>query len=102
MKKFISLLLIATLLITGGTMVSANSLKTFSVKQVDFESSTMVEDVNPDALPAVAAAGFVAGVAYKLGTKATGWAWDKVAGRWPPKEKEITSEYIEELEIIFD
>ncbi|WP_217585889.1 hypothetical protein [Lentibacillus saliphilus] len=99
MKRAFIAVLIASLLITGGTIVSADATKSFNVEQANFETSTKVEEVNPEAVPAVVGVAFAAGVAYKLGTKAAGWAWDKVAGRWEMPQQH---EYSTELDVIFD
>lgn len=61
-----------------------NHTETFAVAMTDGAQADVVNDemAQPQALPAVAAAGFVGGAASYAGKKAAEWGWNKVTGRW--------------------
>lgn len=84
--------------IGGGTFASAHSTNGVEVAETNFNDSRKVGEVEPQAIPAVVGGAFLAGVAYKAGTKATSWALDKLG----KNSEEPTIEYHEKLDVIFD
>ena len=84
--------------IGGGTFASANSTEGLEVVETSFNEAKKVGEVEPQAIPAVVGGAFLAGVAYKAGTKATSWALDKLG----TSSVEPTIKYQEELDVVFD
>lgn len=96
-KTFVTAAALAVF-IGGGTFASAYSTNEVEVEETNFNDSIKVAEVEPQAIPAVVGGAFLAGVAYKAGTKATSWALDKLG----KNSEEPTIEYQEELDVVFD
>ncbi|MBD7938938.1 MULTISPECIES: hypothetical protein [Cytobacillus] len=98
MKKGLIAVFASALIIGGGTFASANATNDLEIKTANFDSSKKVAEVEPEAIPAVAAAGFVGGVAFKAGTKATSWLLDKLGNN----AEQPAVEYDKDLDVVFD
>jgi hypothetical protein len=99
MKKSFITVAALSLFIVGGTFTSANSTNEIKVAETNFEESRKVAEVEPQAIPAIVGGAFLAGVAYKAGTKATSWALDKLLGN---NDEKTSIKYQESLDVVFD